>query len=82
MRIFSYPTFNYNGRKIVDIKEEFLYGWCHLLQYRLIKELPDAEPYEIWEKSSETNNEFWNDHQIIKYKGFLLMLVVYLLKKK
>ncbi len=71
MHKFNYPPFKHNG-KIIDLKDEFLHGWCFVLQYRLAKELYGAEPYEIWEKTEETNGEFWNDHQIIKYKGLFI----------
>lgn len=52
----------------LDIIEEFLHGWCFILQWILLKLLPGSEPYEIF----ETNGEFWNDHQIIKFKGFYI----------
>ncbi len=73
MHRFSYPAIiRYKGKRVTHVKKEFIHGWCHLLQYRLVKELHGAEPYEIWEKTMETNNEFWNDHQIVKYKGFFI----------
>lgn len=72
MNTFRYPYIHYEGRTVIRVKNEFLQGWCHLLQYRLVRDLAGAEPYEIWEKTTETNNEFWNDHQIIKYKGFFI----------
>ncbi len=72
MHTFNYPKVVYEGKTVSDLKDEFLHGWCHLLQYRLIHELPGAEPYEIWEKTDETDGEFWNNHQIVKYKGLFI----------
>lgn len=64
----------------IFIIDEFLHGWCPFLQYFLLKKLSliskiIPEAWEIWERTPETletNNSFWNDHQIIKYRDIYI----------
>lgn len=55
MHKFNYPAICYEDKKINNVTNEFLFGWCHVLQYKLVKDLCGAEPYEILEKSDKTN---------------------------
>jgi len=69
--------FNYDNNKFrnLNIVDEFLHGWCFVLQSYLFNCLHGSECYEIFEKTPETNGKYWNDHQIIKYKQFYIDVV-------
>lgn len=71
--------FNYNNGidgsdsiKDLDLKDEFLHGWCEVLQYYLKKHLPEAEEYVIFDRIYNTKGEFYDDHQVLKYKGYYI----------
>ena len=69
-------TYNFSDNKI-DIVDEFLHGWCFLLQAYLVIALGgevegEIEAFEIFQKTPETNDEYWNDHQVVKYKGHFI----------
>jgi hypothetical protein len=74
MIYFSFTNVIYKGKVMQDeqIKYEFLNGWCHHFQSALCLEFPEAEGYEIFVMTVETNGEYLIDHQIVKYKGFFI----------
>lgn len=75
MIVFSYDHIDpveEDFREILEnlnVVDEFLHGWCFVLQSMLSKNLPGSELYQIYDKTPYTYGEFWNDHQVIKYKG-------------
>jgi len=66
--------FNYSSKSKTQINyvDEFLHGWCSILQYLLINKIEGSIAFEIFEKTNETNGEFYNDHQIVFYKEYFI----------
>lgn len=68
---FNYPKSGDCFIDELDLKDEFIHGWCHILQYFLYQKLEGAEMYEIFDRTlKETDYEA--DHCVIKYKGFFI----------
>jgi hypothetical protein len=69
--LFEYNSEHYRDLLLDNnqIKDEFLHGWCAYLQLAICRQFPEAEPYEIFEKSKDTEGEYWNVHQIVKFRG-------------
>lgn len=59
----------YKNVKYEQLIDEYLHGWCYYFQKILAGKLNGSEKYEIWDKTCDTNGEFYNDHQVIKYKN-------------
>lgn len=74
MHLFKYNTHIYRNKHLnhEQIIDEYLHGWCYQFQEILLKNLIGGEKYEIFDKTYETNGEFWNDHQVIKYKNYYI----------
>lgn len=64
-----YRNEQFNSDKIID---EYLHGWCFYFQEILYNKIPNCEKYCIFEKTCETNGEYYDDHQIIKYKNYYI----------
>ena len=72
--IFELNPVDYRGRRLTpeQLKDEYLHGWCPIFQQTLIKKLNAGERYVIYEKTSFTEDEYYDDHEVVKCNEFYI----------